>query len=198
MTDDTKTTTTNGESIVNSREGSTRSVRDAVVLTEHEERIFAVLLAASAEAFPGRRVVLRVAGGWVRDKLLGTPSHDIDVAIDCMTGAEFAAAVRAFVDAHAPGAKETKVAVIKQNPEQSKHLETATMTVLGLPIDFVNLRAEEYSKTSRIPTIVCCLSFEPISFHHLFWFLDDHENLTNHPSFPLHPLSNHHFSTHRG
>ena len=157
MTDDTKTTTTNRESIVNSREGSTRSVRDAVVLTEHEERIFAVLLAASAEAFPGRRVVLRVAGGWVRDKLLGTPSHDIDVAIDCMTGAEFAAAVRAFVDAHAPGAKETKVAVIKQNPEQSKHLETATMTVLGLPIDFVNLRAEEYSKTSRIPTIVCCL-----------------------------------------
>lgn len=128
---------------------------EPIALTEHEERIFAVLLAASAEAFAGRTVVLRVAGGWVRDKLLGRPSHDIDIAIDCMPGAEFAAAVRTFVDAHTPGAKETKIAVIKQNPEQSKHLETATMTVLGLPIDFVNLRAEEYSKTSRIPTIVC-------------------------------------------
>ena len=155
---------------------------ETVALTEHEERIFAVLLAASAEAFPGRTVVLRVAGGWVRDKLLGRPSHDIDIAIDCMSGAEFAAAVRTFVDAHAPGAKETKIAVIKQNPEQSKHLETATMTVLGLPIDFVNLRAEEYSKTSRIPTIVCqphppfppnCLPCRP---HRCPWHHDDDNN----------------------
>ena len=33
--------------------------------------------------------VLRVAGGWVRDKLIGIDSHDIDIAIDDMTGEQF-------------------------------------------------------------------------------------------------------------
>ena len=130
------------------------SVVEEISLTEHEKQIFEVLLAASAAAFPDRTVVLRVAGGWVRDKMLGNSSHDLDIAIDCMSGAEFAQAVRSFVDAHALSKKEAKVAVIRSNPEQSKHLETATMNVLGLPIDFVNLRCEEYSKESRIPTIV--------------------------------------------
>jgi hypothetical protein len=31
-------------------------------------------------------VTLRVAGGWVRDKLLGKNSADIDIALDCMLG----------------------------------------------------------------------------------------------------------------
>lgn len=34
---------------------------------------------------------LRAAGGWVRDKLLGFPSTDIDIAIDTTSGARFAA-----------------------------------------------------------------------------------------------------------
>ena len=32
----------------------------------------------------------RVAGGWVRDKLLGQASHDIDIALDVFTGEEYA------------------------------------------------------------------------------------------------------------
>lgn len=40
------------------------------------------------------------------------------------------------------------------NPEQSKHLETATMRVKGVWLDFVNLRAETYAQNSRIPTMV--------------------------------------------
>jgi hypothetical protein len=43
---------------------------------------------------------------------------------------------------------------IRMNPEQSKHLETAAMTIRGLAVEFVNLRAEEYSDASRIPTMV--------------------------------------------
>ncbi|CAI5474566.1 unnamed protein product [Closterium sp. Yama58-4] len=38
-----------------------------------------------------------------------------------------------------------------RNPDQSKHLETATMMIHGMWIDFVNLRAEEYAHDSRIP-----------------------------------------------
>jgi hypothetical protein len=46
------------------------------------------------------------------------------------------------------------VAVVKANPKKSKHLETAKTTVLGLDLDFVNLRDEAYADDSRIPTNV--------------------------------------------
>lgn len=46
------------------------------------------------------------------------------------------------------------VAKIESNPDQSKHLETARTTVLGIELDFVNLRSEEYAESSRIPTQV--------------------------------------------
>jgi tRNA nucleotidyltransferase (CCA-adding enzyme) len=42
---------------------------------------------------------------------------------------------------------------IPANPEQSKHLETATMQLHGLSLDLVNLRSETYSVASRIPQI---------------------------------------------
>lgn len=45
-------------------------------------------------------------------------------------------------------------AKIARNPEQSKHLETAMVNVLGLDIDLVNLRSEVYAEGSRIPTEV--------------------------------------------
>ena len=47
-----------------------------------------------------------------------------------------------------------QVAVIASNPDQSKHLETARMTVAGLELDLVNLRSEKYAdRSSRIPTM---------------------------------------------
>ena len=43
-----------------------------------------------------------------------------------------------------------QIAVIKSNPEQSKHLQTARMKVGDLELDLVNLRSETYTN-SRIP-----------------------------------------------
>jgi tRNA nucleotidyltransferase (CCA-adding enzyme) len=116
----------------------------------------------------------RIAGGWVRDKvrelllglsndinqlqLLGSECHDIDIALDNMTGLAFALKFTEF-------AKKLKqlpvksVAVVKANPKRSKHLETAKTTVLGLDLDFVNLRDEAYADDSRIPTNV--VSYHP-------------------------------------
>jgi tRNA nucleotidyltransferase/poly(A) polymerase len=46
------------------------------------------------------------------------------------------------------------VGVVLKNPEKSKHLETATMRINNYWIDFVNLRAEEYTSDSRIPDLM--------------------------------------------
>jgi tRNA nucleotidyltransferase (CCA-adding enzyme) len=112
---------------------------------------------------PGMQgLVLRWTGGWVRDKLLGVPSHDIDVALSTMTGMQFGQAMQTFLKEH--GAKFEEDAVkqginpqvkdihkIAANPEKSKHLETITTKIFGLDVDFVNLRKEVYDEQSRNP-----------------------------------------------
>ncbi|KRX09060.1 hypothetical protein PPERSA_01947 [Pseudocohnilembus persalinus] len=97
------------------------------------------------------KVVLRCAGGWVRDKLLGVKSHDIDIALDSMMGEQFVTKLQEY--SKKIGEPISSVGVIKANPDQSKHLETATCKVKGFDIDFVNLRGEYYAENSRIPTI---------------------------------------------
>ncbi|SMR58691.1 unnamed protein product [Zymoseptoria tritici ST99CH_1E4] len=121
------------------------------------------------------KIVLRYTGGWVRDKLLGVPSHDIDVAINKMTGFQFGLRMKQYLEI--PGnlekygleslAANDKQSLkagttdksktvgglhkIEANPEKSKHLETTTMRILGLDIDLVNLRKETYTDDSRNP-----------------------------------------------
>jgi hypothetical protein len=69
-----------------------------------------------------------------------------------MSGEAFARRVQEHVAA--TGGATSRLGVIHANPEQSKHLETATMRVNDLNIDFVHLRAEEYADASRIPRVV--------------------------------------------
>ncbi|KAH7043186.1 tRNA nucleotidyltransferase [Macrophomina phaseolina] len=117
------------------------------------------------------QLVLRFTGGWVRDKLLGVESHDIDVAINKMTGFQFGLRLKEYLEI--PGnpekyglegvassekagtsAKNKQVGglhKIEANPEKSKHLETVTTRILGLDIDLVNLRKETYTEDSRNP-----------------------------------------------
>ena len=47
----------------------------ALILTETEHYLFEVLQEAAARS----DTIVRIAGGWVRDKLLGLHSDDIDV-----------------------------------------------------------------------------------------------------------------------
>ncbi|ETW05495.1 hypothetical protein, variant 2 [Aphanomyces invadans] len=70
-----------------------------------------------------------------------------------MTGAAFAALVNAYETDH--GHKTHAVGIIKANPDQSKHLETATMQLGSGWVDFVNLRAETYAddEAHRIPSM---------------------------------------------
>ncbi|KAH6834117.1 Polynucleotide adenylyltransferase family protein [Perilla frutescens var. hirtella] len=124
-------------------------VKDRIDLTAKEEQIFDLLLQVRRHF--NLQTQLRVAGGWVRDKLLGKECYDIDIALDDMLGREFGDKVNEYLSS--AGEETHDVGVIKSNPDQSKHLETATVRVFDVKIDFVNLRAEDYSENSRIPTM---------------------------------------------
>ncbi|KAL4458950.1 hypothetical protein ABPG75_013815 [Micractinium tetrahymenae] len=125
------------------------TIKDTIELTDEEQALFKELLDATKQA--GLSTTLRCAGGWVRDKLMGRSSLDIDIALDNLMGREFADRVNEYLKAH--GEETHHVAVIMSNPEQSKHLETARMKVRGIWVDLVNLRSEEYAHHSRIPTM---------------------------------------------
>ncbi|XP_051195781.1 tRNA nucleotidyltransferase cca2 [Lolium perenne] len=133
-----------------------------IELTEEEEKIFQRLLDVVRHF--DLCTTLRVAGGWVRDKLLGEQPADIDIALDNnMTGLEFSVKYTEFLvekkltvgeKQQEKGKKlEGGTNVIRCNPDRSKHLETVKMSVLGRDIDFVNLRSETYVESTRIPTM---------------------------------------------
>ncbi|BFZ58860.1 CCA tRNA nucleotidyltransferase, mitochondrial [Savitreella phatthalungensis] len=101
-------------------------------------------------------VEVRYAGGWVRDKILGKPSHDIDIAVSTISGHEFAVAFMGWVGRTHPEvgeASSTTVAKILANPEKSKHLDTATARFGGkIECDFVQLRTETYADSGDTRT----------------------------------------------
>lgn len=149
---------------------------------------------------PPERIEIRVAGGWVRDKILNLCSDDIDLALDTLSGLQYASIVQRYL-LHQEQQKQEKlklqaqndnedgteteteptnksneddgknnknkdkkkkkkksnkpkIAVIAANPDQSKHLETATMRINTIDVDFVHLRGgETYTSDSRIPTL---------------------------------------------
>ena len=122
------------------------------------------------EELVSEKIVLRWTGGWVRDKLLRVESHDIDLAINKMTGEHFGLKMQEYLEI--PGNAEKhgliqesddlnahdktkKIAPglhkIEANPEKSKNLETATTKIMGIDLDLVNLRKETYNEVSRNP-----------------------------------------------
>ncbi|GAA96769.1 hypothetical protein E5Q_03440 [Mixia osmundae IAM 14324] len=134
----------------------------SISLDQHEQILldqldkFCTLLRTQRSDLPP--IELRVAGGWVRDKLLGLPSSDLDISTSSVTGFQFAQLFIEYLHSlprtDATGSKPPTIAKIEANPDQSKHLETAKTTLYGLEIDFVQLRSEEYGSASRIPSEV--------------------------------------------
>ncbi|KAG9243774.1 tRNA nucleotidyltransferas-like protein [Calycina marina] len=142
----------------------TRMETAKISLLPEEEQLSRLLLDASEYIDKSgeldEKVVLRFAGGWIRDKLLGIQSNDIDVAINIMTGENFGIKLKEYVEIsenvkkHGLRPKDLgSFHNIKKNPEQSKHLETTTVKIFGRDVDFVNLRKEVYAGDSRNPTM---------------------------------------------
>jgi tRNA nucleotidyltransferase (CCA-adding enzyme) len=133
-----------------------------ISLTPREDQLRQLLLDVARYIDESKEIKekleLRFAGGWVRDKLLGIPSHDIDTAINAMTGYAFSTKMQEYLKdeenlkKHSLEAKDIhNLHKILANPKKSKHLETATTKIFDFDVDFVNLRKETYSEDSRNP-----------------------------------------------
>lgn len=120
----------------------------SILLNDAEVYVFDLLLKVVESKTP--TTILRLAGGAVRDKLLAIETNDLDIAVSNMSGLEFANLVIDYQKAR--GLNFKTPTIIKANPDQSKHLETAMLEINGLSIDFVNLRKETYAD-SRIPIV---------------------------------------------
>ncbi|KAI0543542.1 putative poly(A) polymerase [Xylaria curta] len=127
------------------------------------EKLLRELLLECAQHFPGLEIW--IAGGWVRDRLLGIPSSDVDLALSKVTGREFGKFLEKFSaepeieskyrskadDLGIPVSKFTRFHVIERNANISRKLETVGGKLFGLDIDLVNLRKEVYDGQSRTP-----------------------------------------------
>lgn len=120
-----------------------------IKLTSDEKELFDLLRSVIIEDFPNTS--LRVAGGWVRDKLLNKQSSDIDFMVDNVSGEKIARHLSDKLKLEGPH-------VVEANPEASKHLETAGLKIPissgnVFDLDFAMARQEVYSDDSRIPEI---------------------------------------------
>lgn len=113
-----------------------------IQLNEREHQLRALLLDVAEyidrSKVAKEPVILRWAGGWVRDKLLGIETHDIDVAINAMTGVSFAQHISDYCDSpnavtkHKLGPTDIgNLHKVPRNPEKSKNLETAMKNYSG-------------------------------------------------------------------
>lgn len=127
------------------------------------ERLLREFLLECAQHFPG--LELWVTGGWVRDRLLGIPSSDLDVSLSNLTGKQFGTFLESYssqpevktkycqraAELGVPESLFSRFHIMKKNAKKSKKLETAGGRLFGLDIDLVNLRKEVYDGQTRNP-----------------------------------------------
>lgn len=119
-----------------------------IILTEKERQIFVTLMEVLDTN--GIQTVIRANGGWVRDKVMGLESDDIDISLDGMYGEDFAKMITEHLSKKG---EQVSYKVIKSKSDKSKHLETSSIKLNGQVVDLVNLRSETYTSGSRIPQI---------------------------------------------
>ncbi|KAL7713570.1 Poly(A) polymerase [Entamoeba marina] len=114
-----------------------------IVLSQHEIQLFSTI--NNVNTSYNLNSVVRVVGGWVRDKILQKESNDIDITVDNMSGVDFCKHISKYLSTQNIPSK------IQECPGQSEHIGNATIFINGFVIDVGRLRAEEYDGNSRIP-----------------------------------------------
>lgn len=132
------------------------------LLTKNESVIFDKIRSAGDHF--GNKVVCRVAGGWVRDKLLNKECDDIDICVEGCTSEEFALQL-----AEQYPKKATKIVVFEENPKQAKFMKTVRVCIYGSAwIDICNLRGE-----NLVATALTDAQHRDLSINALFYNITD-------------------------
>eukprot|EP00475_Leptophrys_vorax_P013361 TRINITY_DN19746_c0_g1_i1.p1 TRINITY_DN19746_c0_g1~~TRINITY_DN19746_c0_g1_i1.p1 ORF type:complete len:522 (-),score=132.39 TRINITY_DN19746_c0_g1_i1:161-1726(-) len=123
-----------------------------ISLTEREETLFSIVRTAAQPT----GITVRVAGGWVRDKVCGKDSHDIDFAVD-RNPLELISAVQKHCAEKDDGKGSNLISgigTVQVNAEKGKNMQTETFILMGFPIDVVPLRTSQASldKEKKIGT----------------------------------------------
>jgi tRNA nucleotidyltransferase/poly(A) polymerase len=132
-----------------------RREQKIININENEKILFDKLRNCAEE----HKVILRVAGGWVRDKILDLANDDIDIAVDVMTGNVFSEYLFNYINELNNGWKCSQPNIIDEDAEKSKNLETATLDITipngtTFELDIVGLRKEVYDNPdSRVPIV---------------------------------------------
>lgn len=143
----------------------TQAVQGLLDLTPQEEELIQLICEVRNKYSP--RTTIRIAGGWVRDKLIygkETPSRDVDLVLSDTSGKEFAEKVRKYLEEtkhdYGEDNDDAKDAIrIQQQKssnskgDQTNHLQNESLLISGFDVDFCQMRYEKYKdKDSRIPT----------------------------------------------
>lgn len=126
--------------------------KSSIELSPAEEKIFSFIKAARDRFIPG--TTMRVAGGWVRDKLLGKYSDDIDIAVSGGDGVSVANAMSMYDKESGSGRTGKAYELSLEKGGDSAGLKVGAIDIDGVKIDFVPLRTETYSEGSRVPKMV--------------------------------------------
>ena len=79
----------------------------------------------------------------------------MDLSLSSLTGSTFATLFLEYlVSIGVISQCNSEPHIIAANPQKSKALQVATKNILGIDLDFVQLRAESYNLDSRIPEVV--------------------------------------------
>ena len=131
-----------------------------IPLNDLENRIFSLLREVVKQSNL-QHIEMRVAGGWIRDKLMGKESDDIDIALTGINGFDFARAVDSYSKVR--GIKDVgdayEISLDKTaTPNEARgenELAVGGLPIFGQKIEFVELRKESYpDPNSRTPVIV--------------------------------------------
>jgi len=130
-----------------------------IQLTELEQKIFGFLVNAKKSIPQAKNVDLRIVGGWTRDKLLGTESDDIDIAISSMSGIEFAELLQQYAASNnIEGVSKGYAVSLEKSSEPTDEdsnpdLMVGGIKIFGQKVEFVPMRTETYTADSRQPII---------------------------------------------
>lgn len=129
------------------------------------EELLRDLLFGCRQQLVTQELEIWITGGWVRDRLLGIPCSDLDIALSTMTGVQFGSLLTEFLKQNEASYRQRALDLgieftqfngfhsTKKNLDKSKKLETAVGRIFGLDLDLVNLRKEVYDDNCRTPAM---------------------------------------------